>query len=82
MRGWEHVTKKPRVVVLLSGGLDSSTLLAIVKSEDFEPYALSFRYGQRHDSEIGATRRERCGGGLHEAGKFFLHSSCSIVVSV
>jgi 7-cyano-7-deazaguanine synthase len=44
-------------VVLLSGGLDSSTLLAMVKSEDFEPYALSFRYGQRHDSEIGAARR-------------------------
>lgn len=57
MRGWEHVTKKPRVVVLLSGGLDSSTLLAVVKSEDFEAYALSFRYGQRHDSEIGAARR-------------------------
>jgi 7-cyano-7-deazaguanine synthase len=44
-------------VVLLSGGLDSSTLLAMVKSEDFEPYALSFRYGQRHDTEIGAARR-------------------------
>jgi 7-cyano-7-deazaguanine synthase len=44
-------------VVLLSGGLDSSTLLAVVKSEDFEAYALSFRYGQRHDSEIGAARR-------------------------
>ncbi len=44
-------------MVLLSGGLDSSTLLAMVKSEDFEPYALSFRYGQRHDSEIGAARR-------------------------
>ncbi len=44
-------------MVLLSGGLDSSTLLAVVKSEDFEAYALSFRYGQRHDSEIGAARR-------------------------
>ncbi len=44
-------------MVLLSGGLDSSTLLAMVKSEDFEPYALSFRYGQRHDSEIDAARR-------------------------
>ena len=57
MRGREKVTRKPRAVVLLSGGLDSSTLLAMVKSEDFEPYALSFRYGQRHDSEIGAARR-------------------------
>lgn len=57
MPGREKVTRKPRAVVLLSGGLDSSTLLAMVKSEDFEPYALSFRYGQRHDSEIGAARR-------------------------
>jgi 7-cyano-7-deazaguanine synthase len=57
MRGRENVTRKPRAVVLLSGGLDSSTLLAVVKSEDFEAYALSFRYGQRHDSEIGAARR-------------------------
>ena len=57
MQGREKVTKKPRAVVLLSGGLDSSTLLAIVKSEGFEPYALSFRYGQRHDSEIAAARR-------------------------
>ena len=57
MRDRENVIKKPRAVVLLSGGLDSSTLLAMVKSEDFEPYALSFRYGQRHDSEIGAARR-------------------------
>jgi 7-cyano-7-deazaguanine synthase len=44
-------------VVLLSGGLDSSTLLAMVRSEDFEAYALSFRYGQRHDREIEAARR-------------------------
>jgi 7-cyano-7-deazaguanine synthase len=57
MRDRESVTRKPRAVVLLSGGLDSSTLLAMVKSEDFEPYALSFRYGQRHDTEIGAARR-------------------------
>ncbi len=57
MQGNKDVIEKPRAVVLLSGGLDSSTLLAIVKSEDFEPYALSFRYGQRHDIEIEAARR-------------------------
>jgi 7-cyano-7-deazaguanine synthase len=57
MRDRENVAKKPRAVVLLSGGLDSSTLLALVKSRDFEAYALSFRYGQRHDIEIGAARR-------------------------
>jgi 7-cyano-7-deazaguanine synthase len=44
-------------VVLLSGGLDSATTLAISISEGFAPYALSFRYGQRHDVEISAARR-------------------------
>ncbi len=44
-------------VVLLSGGLDSTTVLAIAKSEGFKPYALSFRYGQRHEVEITAARR-------------------------
>jgi 7-cyano-7-deazaguanine synthase len=44
-------------VVLLSGGLDSTTCLAIAKSEGFTPYTLSFRYGQRHEHEIDAARR-------------------------
>ncbi len=57
MRGREEAAKKPRAVVLLSGGLDSSTLLAMVKSEGFETYALTFRYGQRHGGEIEAARR-------------------------
>ena len=42
---------------LLSGGLDSSTVLAIAKSEGFESYALSFDYGQRHEGELKAARR-------------------------
>ena len=42
-------------VVLLSGGLDSATVLAIARSEGYEPIALSFRYGQRHDAEIDAA---------------------------
>ncbi len=43
---------KPRAVVLLSGGLDSSTVLAIAMSEGFDAYAMSFRYGQRHVVEL------------------------------
>jgi 7-cyano-7-deazaguanine synthase len=51
-------TKIPRrAVVLLSGGLDSTTTLAIAKSGGYETYALTFRYGQRHEVEIEAARR-------------------------
>jgi len=45
-----------KAVVLLSGGLDSATVLAIAKSEGFAPHALSFRYGQRHVAELAAAR--------------------------
>jgi 7-cyano-7-deazaguanine synthase len=44
-------------VVLLSGGLDSTTTLAIAAADGFEAYALSFRYGQRHDHELRAAER-------------------------
>lgn len=44
-------------MVLLSGGLDSTTVLAIARSEGYEPYALSFRYGQRHSVELDSARR-------------------------
>ncbi len=51
---------KPRAanapaVVLLSGGLDSATVLAMVKALGYTPYALSLRYGQRHSSELDAA---------------------------
>lgn len=45
-----------RAVVLLSGGVDSTTTLAIAKSECFEVYALSFDYGQRHRRELESAR--------------------------
>ena len=44
-------------VVLLSGGLDSATALAIARVDGYTPYALSFRYGQRHSVELDAARR-------------------------
>ena len=46
-----------KTVVLLSGGLDSSTALAIAVKEGFKPYAISFRYGQRHKVELAAASR-------------------------
>ncbi|MEM7584560.1 MAG: 7-cyano-7-deazaguanine synthase QueC [Acidobacteriota bacterium] len=46
-----------RCVVLLSGGLDSTTTLAIARSEGFRVYAMTFRYGQRHEAELRAARR-------------------------
>lgn len=50
-------TGSPRAVILLSGGLDSTTALAIAKNQGYDLYALTFRYGQRHACEIDAARR-------------------------
>jgi len=46
---------KPKAVVLLSGGLDSTTVLAIAKSQGYETHCLSFDYGQRHTYELQAA---------------------------
>jgi 7-cyano-7-deazaguanine synthase len=46
-----------KAVVLLSGGLDSTTVMAIARSNGYEIYGLSFRYGQRHALELEAARR-------------------------
>lgn len=51
------VLPAPPAIVLLSGGLDSTTCLAIARSEGFVPVALSFRYGQRHTVELDCARR-------------------------
>ena len=56
-RSSENRTKvADKAVVLLSGGLDSATALAIAKDRKFDCYALSVDYGQRHESELTAAR--------------------------
>jgi 7-cyano-7-deazaguanine synthase len=51
----QPMNQKPRAVVLLSGGLDSATTMAIARADGFECCALSFRYGQRHQVETEAA---------------------------
>lgn len=60
------ITGKP-AIVLLSGGLDSATVLAIAKSDGYACYGLSFAYGQRHRWELECARRvaERLGAVEH-----------------
>lgn len=65
-----------KAVVLLSGGLDSTTALAIAKSLGYEPYALSFRYGQRHVVELEAAKRVAAAQGVSQ------HVVCDIDLRV
>ncbi len=51
----EAVSTRRPAVVLLSGGLDSTTVVAIAREQGFEPHALSFSYGQRHLQELAAA---------------------------
>ena len=55
-----------RAVVLLSGGLDSATALAIARSQNFDCYALSVEYGQRHSAELDAARRVAAAAGVRD----------------
>src|SRR5579885_1134984 len=55
-----------KAVVLLSGGLDSTTTLAIAKAEGYAVYALSFSYGQRHQPELDAARRIAAAFGVEQ----------------
>lgn len=51
------MTEKAKAIVLLSGGLDSTTVLAIARSQGYDTYGLCFKYGQRHKVEVEAARR-------------------------
>lgn len=70
-----HVSNhRPPAVLLLSGGLDSTTLLAHAVHEGFDVHALSFEYGQRHSHELAAARRvaERYGAAEHRVSRIDL----------
>jgi 7-cyano-7-deazaguanine synthase len=58
--------KPKRAVVLLSGGLDSATVLAVAKREGYELFALTFSYGQRHAWELEAAKRVAASIGVSE----------------
>lgn len=55
-----------KAVILLSGGLDSITVLALAKQQGFKCYALSFDYGQRHNAELKAAARIAADYGVEE----------------
>jgi 7-cyano-7-deazaguanine synthase len=55
---------KAKAVILVSGGLDSATALAIARSEGYEPHAITFRYGQRHGIELDAAKRVVAAAGV------------------
>jgi 7-cyano-7-deazaguanine synthase len=56
----------PRAVILLSGGLDSATALAVARASGFDCRCLSFNYGQRHGAELEAARRVAASLGARE----------------
>mgnify|MGYP005776829379 CR=1 FL=1 len=68
------MSDKKKAVVLLSGGLDSATCLAIAKNEGFNIHSITFDYGQRHDVELkcAKTIAESCGVTKHHLISFNL----------
>lgn len=68
------MSEQKRAVILLSGGIDSTTTLAIALSEGYDAYALSFDYGQRHQVETEAARRvaDSLGAKEHRVAKIDL----------
>jgi 7-cyano-7-deazaguanine synthase len=67
-----EVTTKKRAVVLVSGGLDSATTLAIAKKQCYACFALSFDYGQRHVAELAAAERVTDTIGVAEHKRIYL----------
>ncbi len=59
-----RTTASRPAIVLLSGGLDSATALAVAKRDGYTPFAMTFRYGQRHSVEIDAARRVAAAQGV------------------
>jgi len=69
------MTSAPKAVVLVSGGMDSAVTLAIARAQNFELYALSVEYGQRHMSELEAAQRVAARfGAVHKTVKVDLRS--------
>ena len=68
---------KKNAVILLSGGLDSSTVLAIAKEQGYRIYALSFRYGQRHEQELRAASEVAADIGVEQHVVCLLYTSPS-----
>lgn len=60
-----HMGDRKRAVVLLSGGLDSATVLSLMRERGLECYALNFDYGQRHRAELQAAQRVAQALGAH-----------------
>jgi len=60
------MSEPKRAIVLLSGGLDSATVLAIARSKGYQCYALSVEYGQRHRAELDAAKRVAAALGARE----------------
>ena len=67
----DRQNSNPNAVVLLSGGLDSATVLAIAREEGFSPLALSFDYGQRHRIELEAAKKLATAAGVRHAAIAF-----------
>lgn len=66
------IAKKKKAVVLVSGGLDSATTLAIARAEGYSCFALSFDYGQRHVAELAAAERVTDAIGVAEHKRIYL----------